>query len=49
VTGLAPKWHFVLKLPSGNFEIPEIGTPATLKAHNFVYRPPIEMRSKAKL
>ncbi len=25
------------------------GTPTTLRAHNFVCRPPIEMRSKAKL
>ncbi len=30
-------------------EIPKIGTLATLGAYNFVYKPPIEMRSNAKL
>jgi hypothetical protein len=30
-------------------EIPEIGTPVTLEAHNFLCRPLIEVRSKAKL
>jgi hypothetical protein len=48
-TGLAPKCHFVLGLPSGSFEIPKIGTFATLEAHNFVCKPLIEVRSKAKL
>jgi hypothetical protein len=33
----------------GSPEIPKIGTPMTLEAHNFVCRPPIEVRSKAKL
>jgi hypothetical protein len=35
--------------PICSLEIPEIGTPATLEAYNFVCRPPIEMRSEAKL
>ncbi len=30
-------------------EIPEIGTLMTLEAHNFLYRPLIEVRSKVKL
>ncbi len=46
--GPAPKWHFVLGLPSGSFEIPKVGTLATLGAHNFVFRPLIDMKSKAK-
>ncbi len=33
-TGLAPKCHFVLGLPSGSPEIPIARTPATLGAHN---------------
>jgi hypothetical protein len=48
-TGLAPKCHFVSGLPFGNPGIPKVGTPATLGAHNFVCRPPIEMKSKSKL
>ncbi len=50
--GLAPKCHFVPELPNGSPKIPKIpkiGTPMTLEAHNFVLRPPIEVRSKAKL
>jgi len=43
--GPAPEWHFVLGLPSGSPEIPEIGTPATLDAHNFVCKASIEVRS----
>jgi hypothetical protein len=31
-----------------SLEIFEIGTPTTLEAHNFVYKPPTEVRSKAK-
>ncbi len=42
-------WHFVPKPPSGNPEIPTTGTLATLGPHNFVHKPPIEMRSRAKL
>jgi len=42
------KWHFVPGLPSGNPKIPKIGTLTTLRAHNFVYRPPIDMRFKEK-
>jgi hypothetical protein len=38
------KWLFVLGLPSGSLEIAKVGTFAT--PHNFVCRPPIEMRSK---
>jgi hypothetical protein len=30
-------------------EIPKIRTPMILEAHNFVYKPPIEVRLKAKL
>jgi hypothetical protein len=33
---------------TGNLEIPKLGTPAILGAHNFLHRPPIDMRSKAK-
>jgi hypothetical protein len=32
-----------------SLEIFEIGTLATLKAHNFLYRHPIEVKSKSKL
>ncbi len=45
--GLAPKCHFVPKLPSGGPKIPKVGTLATLGAHNFACKPSIEMRSKA--
>ncbi len=44
-----PKWHFVLGLPSGSPEILKVETSATWGAHNFACRPPIDMRSKAKL
>jgi len=44
-----PKCHFVSRLPSGSPEIPGIGTFATLKAHNFMCGPSIEMRFKEKL
>jgi hypothetical protein len=40
-----------LGLPSWSSEIPEIveiGTFATLEAHNFFFMPPIEMKSEAK-
>jgi len=47
--GPAPKWHFVPGLLSGSLEIPKVGTSATLGAHNFIYKPSIEMRFKAKL
>jgi hypothetical protein len=30
-------------------ETPKVGTPSTLGPHNFVYKPSITMRSKAKL
>jgi len=47
--GPATKCHFVLGFPNGNPEIPTIGIPVTLGAHNFVCRPPIEMGFKEKL
>jgi len=46
--GSAPKCHFVPGHPSGNPRIPKIGTPTTLGAHKFVYRPPIEVRYEEK-
>jgi hypothetical protein len=36
-------------LPSGSLEISKVETPTTLKAHNFVFIPSIEMRFEAKL
>jgi len=45
--GPAPKCHFVMGLPS--WDSRKIGTPATLEGHNFVCKPPIEVRFKAKL
>jgi len=38
-----------MSFPSGNLEIPKLGTLVILEAHNFVCRPSIEVRSKAKL
>ncbi len=43
-----PKCHFVSGLPSGSPEIPKVGTSMTLGAHNFVCKPPIEMKSKTQ-
>jgi len=43
------KCHFVPGLPSGSLEIPTIGSPTNLEAHNFACRPSIGMRSKTKL
>jgi hypothetical protein len=40
--------HDPLEL-SGCPEIPKIRTPATLGPHNFAWKPPIEMKFKAKL
>jgi len=40
---------FISGLSSGSLKIPEVGTPTNLKAHNFVWRPPIELRFKSKL
>jgi hypothetical protein len=37
---------FCLETQSGSLEIPKVGTPATLGAHNFACRPPIEIRSE---
>jgi len=47
--GPAPRCHFVPRLPNGSPKIPTTRIPATLRAHNFACKPPIEMRSKAKL
>ncbi len=47
--GLAPKCHFVPGLSFGGPKNHTVGTLTTLGAHNFAHRPPIEMRSKAKL
>ncbi len=44
-----PNGLFVPGLPSGNPEIAQVGTFATLEPHNFASRPPIEMQSEAKL
>ncbi len=49
VTGQHLKCHFALGFPSESLEIPKIGIFATLKAHNFVCRPLIEVRSKSKV
>ncbi len=43
------KWHFVSRLPNGSLEILTTRTPVILRAHNFVCRPLMEMRSKTKL
>jgi hypothetical protein len=40
---------FLPGLPSGSPEIPKLGTLVTLGAHNFVCRPPIEMRFEKRL
>jgi len=47
--GPTPKCHFVMGLLGGSPEIPTTKIPATLGAHNFSYRPFIEMNFKAKL
>jgi len=39
----------ILGLPNGSPKIPTIRSLATLGAHNFACRPPIEMRYEAKL
>ncbi len=48
-TGVTSKWLFVPRLPLGSSKIPTTKTPTTLGAHNFLCRPLIAMRSKAKL
>ncbi len=48
-TGPTPKCHFVPRLSRWSLAIPKIGTFATLEAHNFVCKPPIEMKSKTKV
>ncbi len=48
-TGATSKWLYVPGLPSGSFEIVTTRSPATLRAHNFMCRPLIAMRSKEKL
>jgi hypothetical protein len=36
---------FCPRTPSGSTKILTIGTPVSLQAHNFAYKPPIKMRS----
>jgi hypothetical protein len=43
------KCHFSSNSQVENQEIPKIGTPDILEAHNFLCRPPIEVRFKTKL
>jgi hypothetical protein len=43
------KWYFVPGLPNGSTKIRKVESLATLGSHNFVCRPLIELRSKAKL
>jgi hypothetical protein len=45
--GATSKCHFVPGLPIS--EIPEIGTPTTLEAHNFLCRLSIRVKFKTKL
>jgi hypothetical protein len=47
--GAAPKRQFSWDSQVKSLEIPKIKTPATLDTHNFLCRPPIELRSKTKL
>jgi len=47
--GPAPKCHFVSGFPSESPEIPEIETPTTLGAHNFMCKPLIKAKFEAKL
>jgi hypothetical protein len=47
--GLAPKCHFVPVLSNWGPNFFEIGTFATLEAHNFLSEPLIEVRFQAKL
>jgi len=42
-------FFFQINLLNGSPEILKVGTPVTLGPHNFMYKPLIEMRSKAKL
>jgi hypothetical protein len=46
--GMHPNVIF-LRTPKLNFKKFKIGTPCTLEAHKFLCKPPIEVRSKAKL
>jgi len=43
--GVYTQMSFCLGIP----KIIEIGTPTILEAHNFVWKPPIEVRFKPKL
>jgi hypothetical protein len=47
--GLHPNGFSLPGLPRGSPEIPPVGIPGTLRAHNFLCKAPIAMRSKAKL
>ncbi len=44
-----PTRHFVSELPSGSLKIAKVETSTTLGPHNFVCKPPIQMRFNAKL
>ncbi len=43
------KWLFVPRLPRRSPETVPVWTPATLRAYNFLLRPPIGVRSEANL
>ncbi len=48
--GTYTQMSFCFRTPKlGFLKFPKIGTPRTLKAYNFFYKPPIEMKFKAKL
>jgi hypothetical protein len=47
--GLASKWHLSRDSQVGVPKNPKVKIIASLGAHNFVYRPPIEMRFETKL
>jgi hypothetical protein len=47
--GVAPKCHFSRDSQVGGLEILKFGILMTLEAHNFLCKPPIEMKFKEKL
>jgi hypothetical protein len=47
--GATPKCHFSQDSQAKTPKIPKIGTFVILEAHNFLYKPLIKARSKAKL
>jgi hypothetical protein len=46
---LTPKCHFIPRLPTWESQIPEIRTPLTLEAYNFLCKPSIKVMCEAKL